>query len=455
MTQSILLVLLANVLLFATGLGALPLIGVARSGRELLRRSGLAYLVGLAVGGIVAATLAVLQLPASWLAFSLLAGASVVGGAYRLRGRWSGGDRGPRCARIDLGIAAAASVAMLALVVQAGRAFVVAPFYDWDAWAVWGAKGRDLVLFGGADPAVWGHQWGVGHREYPLLVPGLEAMVFRAVGSFDVQVVHLQFLLFAPALVAALVALLGDIVPWRILFPILLALVAAPGFLLELMRAYADVPLACFLAAGTAAAGRWLLRGERWCLVTTALLYGAALVTKNEGTLFVAAAYIAVAFCVGRDRKRLGQVGVAILGSVAILLPWRIYASILHLQNEDYKLGDSFRLGYVASRVGRGPIALHDMVDKVVLPSQWGLLATVALLAAGAALLARRRMLPAFAAAFALLSLAGLSWIYVISPLGIGDYVNSTTARVTGSLVLSLAALAPLMATEARRPEES
>src|SRR5262249_47948850 len=66
MTGSIPLLLLANALLLLAGLGLLPLLGSARTVRELAVRSGLAYLCGLAAGGILSATLALVGVATGW-----------------------------------------------------------------------------------------------------------------------------------------------------------------------------------------------------------------------------------------------------------------------------------------------------------------------------------------------------------------------------------------------------
>ena len=50
----------ANLLMLVVGLGLLPLLGAARSWRELVSRCGLAYLCGVVLVGIVSAHLALL-----------------------------------------------------------------------------------------------------------------------------------------------------------------------------------------------------------------------------------------------------------------------------------------------------------------------------------------------------------------------------------------------------------
>jgi len=160
----------ANLLIAVAGLGTLPLLGVARSWRELLSRCGLAYLCGLVVVGIASANLALVHVSIGWIALSVLASGAVVVTVWRLRG-----TEPPRLGRpgwVDL----AGFAAFAALVVEYARAFRVAPLNRYDAWAIWALKGHALYAFGWADPAVFaGTSYRFANLDYPLFLPSLEA----------------------------------------------------------------------------------------------------------------------------------------------------------------------------------------------------------------------------------------------------------------------------------------
>ena len=92
----------------------------------------------------------------------------------------------------------------------------------------------------------------------------------------------------------------------------------------------------------------------------------------------------------------------------------------------------------------------------------FGLLLVLSLLAAAACFVWSARPPAVLWALFTALSLLGLTAIYVISPLGLPDYLDSNADRVVSAVVIGGAALAPLLAAEllgARRtdaaPEES
>jgi hypothetical protein len=59
------------------------------------------------------------------------------------------------------------------------------------------------------------------------------------------------------------------------------------------------------------------------------------------------------------------------------------------------------------------------------------------------------RALVVYGALTVVLSWLGLSWIYVVSHYEYSSYLSSTKERVVASVVLSAAALTPLLAAEA------
>jgi hypothetical protein len=308
-------------------------------------------------------------------------------------------------------------------------------------------KGHALYSFGWADPAVFaGRAYRFANLDYPLLLPSLEAIDFRAMGEFDTRVIHLQFLLFLAAALAALATLLRDRVPAVLLWPALLALALAPAVFDQLLTAYADLPLALTFAVGLTAGGRWLVTNERWALAVAALGFAGALLMKNEGLLFVVAAYVGLAVA---SFPRWRALAAALLADALVLLPWRVFMAVHGLHNKDYSLADSVDLHHVGGRLGVGPIAFRTLAGQMLDPHQWGLLAPLFAAVVVAAALSGRLRLALFGAAWAGLSWLGLSWIYVISHYEYSVYLDSSKARVVASIVVGAAALMPLLAAEA------
>jgi hypothetical protein len=430
----------ANALMLVSGLGLLPLLGIARSWRLLLFRCGLAYLCGIVLVGIVSAHLALVHVEFGWVGLGVLAALSLAFCAWRL----SGTER-PVWRRPDW-IDAAGLAALVVLTIDFGRAFRVAPLNRYDAWAIWALKGHALYAFGWADPVVFaGASYRFANLDYPLLLPSLEAVDFRSMGAFDTRLLHVQFLLFLVAAVLALFALLRDRVPSLVLWLSLLALALAPAVFDQLLTAYADLPLALVFGVGVGAAGRWVLTNERWALALATLCFAGTLLTKNEGSLFVLAVFLGLV-AVAHARWRV--LAVAAAADVLLLLPWRIYAHSHHLHDINYSFGDSFDYEHVRGRLGVGPIAFRTLAGQMLDPQHWGLLVPIFVLLLVVSLLTGARALPFFALVWTVVAWLGLSWIYVISRYEYSSYLDSTKERVVASIVVGSAALAPLLAAE-------
>ena len=429
----------ANALIVCVGLGVLPWLGVARSWRELLSRCGLAYLCGLVATGILAAHLALLHVSFGWPALALAAAVSVMSGVWHLRGSERPVWTRPRWPAVG------AAAALAALLAEYARAFAVAPLNRYDAWAIWTLKGHALYAFGWADPAVFaGSEYRFANLDYPLLLPSLEALDFHAMGAFDTRLVHVQFVLLLVAALAALGTVLAGRVSALVLWLLLGAVALAPAVFDQLLTAYADLPLALVFAVGVAAAARWLVTDERWSLAVATLCFAGALLLKNEGALFVAAAFAGL-FAAAYGRWRTLAVALAV--DVLLLLPWKLYVRAHDLRDINYSLGDTFDVHHVSGRLGVGPIAFRTLGREMADPRQWGLLAPLFVVLLVFAAARGARSLALFGAVTVLLSWPGLSWIYVISQFEYSSYLDSTKSRVVASVVLAAAALIPLLAS--------
>jgi hypothetical protein len=426
----ILRLLLANALEFAVGVGVVS---------ALRMPLGTAYLAGLAVVGIGAAHLALIHVTVGWTLLSILAGASLLAAHRRLATRL------PRPGRGSVWTWTGGAL-LVALLVRAWPTFSAQPLDTYDGWAMWGMKAKALYLLGGADPGLFASQGAAQlHLDYPLLVPSLNAVASRTMGSFDPRLVHLQFLLVAVAGFAALASLLRHRLPAWLPWPFLVALAAAPALTGQLLTGYADIPLALFVAAALVAAALWVEAGDPQLLALATLFFAAAALTKNEGLIFAAAAYVGLLLATRRWRPLV----VSALAVELVLLPWQIWLRVHHVHSDTL-------LGLHALEIhhpGIGPLALKALIDQVLWVDTWPLLVPLFLLGIVAAAGSR---LAVFSFTWLILSLLGLSWVYLVSKLEWSNYFAFSGSRVVDSVVVGAAALTPLLAGEAlargRRP---
>jgi hypothetical protein len=444
-------VALVAVLLTLCGLGALAILGVARSRSELAYRAGLAPLAGIAWAGIAGATLATAGTRLSLAGLVVLTAATCAGGALRILRRATVPEPSEpvRRSRLELTLVVVALASIAALCVAALAAFHDKPVAEYDGWAIWATKAKAIAVLGSADPAVFaGEAYERLHLEYPLLVPAVHALPLQALDHYSSPAIILQCLVIGAAGLLALWALLRDRVRPVLLLAFLAATLAMPAFLVQLGTGYADVPLALFIAVGLAAAARWLVDdGAPWLALTT-LFFAAAALTKNEGLLFAASTYVPL-LLVASGRRR--AVGLSAAVVALLYAPWRAYTAFHHLETPDYDLSSSFDVSWVAGRLDRGPPAARALLGEALELRQYGLLLFLGVCAAALALAFGPRSLGVLAAGFALLSLAGLSWIYVLTPYDLAFYLSTNKDRIVMSLVVGLAALAPLLVEETVR----
>ena len=429
-------ILLLQLLFLALGAGALPLLGIARTRAELRARLPLAYLVGVAVAGIVAAHLALVNAAVGVAELVVLTILVWLVAWRRLR---PGGET--TRARDDV-IGVLAFVLALVVLAHLTRMLETRPLYEWDGWAIWATKARALFDFGGAYTPVFTTYPPVQH---PLFLPSLEAIDFHALGRFDGTLVHVQLGMLGFGFAAALWTLLRERVQPLLAGLTVLALVSATGFVQQLSTNYADVPLALFVALGAVCLARWLADGDATLARAAALFLATATLIKPEGLLFAVAAIVAALLAGGRARLR-GTVLVAVAVAI-VLLPWRIFVAVHHLTNPEYSLGNAVNPVYLVHHADRLWPTLRSVAGHAF-SFDWGLLAPLALVAIVLALAGARSRLGVYALLWTLLSFLGIVLVFWISVVPVELTLRWAAYRTVAALVLGAASLAPLLVGE-------
>jgi hypothetical protein len=140
--------------------------------------------------------------------------------------------------------------------------------------------------------------------------------------------------------------------------------------------------------------------------------------------------------------RRWKPVVLSALAVEAMLLPWQLFLAV-HDIHTDTLLG---LRSFAVHHPGIGPLAFHGLLDRAFSVHEWPLLMPLFLVALLAAAGTR---LSVFAGTWAVASLLGLTWIYVVSKLEWSNYFSYSGDRVVDSVLVGAVALTPLLAAEA------
>lgn len=350
---------LAGIALFA--IPGFALTGLFPGLRDLpwMRRLGYGYLLGIAtVAGSLYMLSAVFEVPLRRPAIFGTAAALTAAGlaAWVARRKPSAHRRLPFHARRAALVLALAGIGVSAGVLADAVAY---PLRDWDGRMHWSAQARYIRHEGSVLPlAVVRGQWFINHPRYPVLLPVAQVAVLEATGAGEDEMTFRG--LYSAFLPAFLLVLYDGARRWAGWLPAGLAVAAASGvpFLAFFpdggaAGSYSDLPLGCFYGAALVL----LLRGKVFPAdgIAAGLLLGAAVLTKNEGTILAGFALLAAALVPGlrlwKDRRpgafpalrrrlllkgaRLGAAAAVMLAVLAFFLFWR--SQVPNRQDEMYE----------------------------------------------------------------------------------------------------------------------
>ncbi len=450
MTSHLLGLAVANLCFLAAGAGVGRALGLWRAPRDLPGALAPVYLVGVAVSGIAAtwALIAGLEL-ARWQVVAGCAALAAVGLLPVRRAGLTLPPPPPRPpARVVVVLQAAVGLIVVLLLVDAAYR----PLSEWDAWAMWTMKARAITLLGGLDPGVFaGVPYHHLHLDYPLLLPAVEAIGFRFMGSIDTQVIHLQAALLTAALLLSLPRLLADRVPVVIAWASALLIAVAPSLVDQASAGLADAPLAVFFAMAAVCGWRWIADGRREMLVLSALFAAAVLATKREGTPFVAALILVMIVAAGRGR-RLAAAGAG-AAALATAVPWQLWlhANGVDTSNGEIPYSKVVDPGYLAGRLGRIPTGAASLVWHALQPGAWLVIVPAAAVAVVLAARGGERGTAVFVAAVACLVLVSVVWAYWVGRPSLHYYLHHSARRVVTTPVVLLGAFLPVLCVAASR----
>lgn len=442
--MSVLGVLVLNLLFLLAGSGILWGARGWETWREYAKFSGVAYMSGLCAVTVLATLVPIYggRLSGGTIV-GLVAGIGAAGLVVgRLKRRpLPRSDPSPlRYDYVALALVGITGV-LLALFFRVARS---QPMTSWDAWAFWTTKGKAIFYFGGLDPTLFRGQ--LSGSSYPLLVPVLDAMNFRFMGSAGTTALGIQWWLLVVGFVAAVPALLRRVAPPRITWLFLALFVSLPQLDDRLLERTGDWPLDLFVGVAACALLAWVLTRESWLLAVFGLALAAGLLTKREGQLLAVCLVVAGIVAAGvRDRRAwIALVGVGLLAYLPGI-PWRLWWTSRHLPADTPPGG---LLHATLSHIGKAPEAFHLVAGQLFEYHYW-LAATPVAIAAALVGLVRpdRRAATFFLVAFGLgfVGWAWQNWAYVdVNPITTDRSLNPTYRTVASLVVLAIVA-APVL----------
>jgi hypothetical protein len=255
---------------------------------------------------------------------------------------------------------------------------------------------------------------------------------------------HSQYWFFAAGFTAAAAGVLLERVHATILVPVLLAVLVAPSLVAREMITYADLPLGYLVAAGVLLVALWVEERQDWQLASAALLLAAAMSTKREGMLFAATVLVAALVASARDSRRSWRPLLLVGGAAFVFtLPWRIWFTAEGIPS------DRPETGYLGSfrHLDRVWPSLRLVLRTLFDNDLWPFVAALGIAAIVLSAVAGASRLAIYGATFLIAAVAACTWaIWSNTSLSFSeDDSLNPIVRLTGTTILSLAVLTPLL----------
>jgi hypothetical protein len=433
-----------NLLFLAAGLALLWGLRGWQTWLDLLETVGIAFLLGVTASVLLATLVLILGGSLSTAVVLAVCGNVLLAGVVlgivcrRPLPRTLGELPGMSLATIAAALLSVVSAGILVAFFRLAR---IMPLGGADSWQFWLPKSRAIFYFGGIDGAFFKT---IARPSYPLLVPALQAMDFRLIGSADGPAVAVQYWFLLAGFILAAAALLRRLVPAWLGWLFLALVLVIPQLDQRLLNAQADWTLDLLFVGSALFAICWLRTPEMWLLACYGVMAAGTIATKREGTLFAVCLAAGIVLATLRSwRMWLPIVGVT-AAAYALSIPWLLWWTSRHLVSDNPHEQAS---GLVTPDGHLWP-ALHLALRIVFSYDFWLVFVPLAIVAALAALTGGGfgRKLAVIYLSTGLLLVAGFTWILWIFGGTLDEQFQSTPIpRAAGSLALLSTVLAPLL----------
>ena len=433
MTSELARLLFLDAAIACVGAAILVLAGWC-SPRQVVGSLGLAYVAGVAWLGAAGSLLLMIGSPLRLPVVALFAIVPIVAAMlvarYRVRWRVAPQLTGSRWAALP-------AVLIASMAALRGTAY---PMWDWDAWSFWTPKAASIVDLNGLSSAYL--QSGVANPDYPPFLPALESIFFRAEGSLDTTLLHMQFgVLLMAFFAAAGELLLRRAQPIRTAL-VLCVLAAAPTVYTQTLSTYADVPLAIFVTLGVLLVWQRVEDERRAATPIAFLLMTAAMLTKLEGAIFAASVLAVLAATRRSTMSRSVPVAILISSAAVAIIPWRLWLYTHHISGTYH-----FQASHLTADPKRSIDAGSALLEALASPTRWLLLPPLVAVAIAFAFRNGRRQDALFIVCATAVSLLGLAFIFWGTSYPFAWHIRTSVHRIILTPMFVAATFAALLLT--------
>ncbi|MBN4074078.1 glycosyltransferase family 39 protein [bacterium AH-315-E10] len=250
----------------------------------------------------------------------------------------------------------------------------VSLFYRWDAYAVWGIKGKVLATESLRETTFFSnllHHY--NHVDYPFLHPLMISVFYGLSGEFNELGIKLFFPLSYLMLMVFLYHEFRRLLKPSLVFTLCILFIAlTPELLIWSTTGHAELSLVCHYTLSIAFILRWMKSGEIRDIIIASLFAAFLLFTKNEGmVIFAILVLVVLVQCLKNKAQLKKDFPLFVLLPIVLLVPYMMWSYNLDVENVyTSQLTGAAAEGYLA----RLPIIIKTMAVELLNIRRWSLL---------------------------------------------------------------------------------
>jgi hypothetical protein len=275
----------------------------------------------------------------------------------------------------------------------------------------------------------------IQHPDYPLHVPLSETWVYMFLGKWNDLLVKALFPMFLLSLLIIFYFTLKRVIGKRFALISTFFLATIPHFLNYATIGYADFTLTMFYSASFFYIFLWIShKRENKYLFLASCLAVLAVWTKHEGVMFLCINIFVMAVFLLLNWKNISRADLSgvlcflILPAVLTFM-WFLYFHMIEFSNE-FVNKETLHLSVAIRNLNRIPLILYEYQKHIFGPKKWNISYLVFFIGLLFYLKTAFRSHFKYITLSILLSFAGYSFLYLITPIEIRFHLQTTGSRL-------------------------